>query len=194
MRECCIGIDRVCESCHKNFISKSRKGRFCSLACFRNQPIADRFHAKLRLEAETGCVLWLGKRDRKGYGRLKRGGKRRQVFAHRVAYELANGPIPHGMCVLHRCDNPSCVNPVHLFLGTVTDNDADKLAKGRQAKGETLSDKLTNRKVGEIRQRYAVGDITQQALADAYGVSQTLIGMIVRRAIWKHATSCQTPT
>ena len=77
----------------------------------------------------NGCVEWTGHVDRKGYGRVSIEG--RQVFAHRVAWELAHGPIPDGLCVLHHCDNPPCCNPAHLFLGTIRDNNLDMSAKGR---------------------------------------------------------------
>jgi len=75
---------------------------------------------------DTPCDEWDGPRDRDGYGRLSRGRR-----AHRVAWEEANGPIPDGMCVLHRCDNPPCRRLDHLFLGTVADNNRDKALKGR---------------------------------------------------------------
>jgi len=75
-------------------------------------------------------MLW---RDRQGYGRKKVGS--RTVLAHRHAWELANGLVPEGLCVLHRCDNPPCINPDHLFLGTRADNNADRDAKGRSKRG-----------------------------------------------------------
>lgn len=74
------------------------------------------------------CWIWTRCRDRRGYGRFSAKGHRR---AHRFSWALTNGPIPPGMCVLHRCDNPPCVNPAHLFVGTSNDNVADMMAKGR---------------------------------------------------------------
>lgn len=93
------------------------------------RPLADRFWEKVR--KTDGCWEWLAYTCKFGYGRI--GGVRGQVLdAHRVSWELHNGPIPEGICVLHHCDNPPCTNPDHLFLGTLSDNLADMYAKGRQ--------------------------------------------------------------
>jgi hypothetical protein len=75
------------------------------------------------------CWEWTGTRNQKGYGQIASGGCK--GMAHRIAWTLANGPIPDGLCVLHRCDNPPCINPAHLWLGTVADNNLDKKIKGR---------------------------------------------------------------
>lgn len=77
----------------------------------------------------SGCIEWNGSRLPKGYGQISVGGK--NVLTHRVAWELANGPIPNGLFVLHRCDNPPCINKECLFLGTKAENNADRAAKGR---------------------------------------------------------------
>lgn len=86
------------------------------------------------------CLEWSGYRDRKGYGQLRHAGRTR--FAHRVAWSAANGPIPDGLCVLHRCDNPSCVRADHLFLGTNADNVRDRDAKGRTPRGDASGSRL----------------------------------------------------
>ena len=100
----------------------------------KTKPIEQRLREKLVHNETTGCVEFAGSRDRKGYGRIgvQLGFCRHETrLAHRVAWELENGPIPDGLNVLHRCDNPPCCNTEHLFLGTLADNNKDMQAKGR---------------------------------------------------------------
>lgn len=94
----------------------------------------DKFHDSIEPATPDACWRWTGSTDAKGYGRVFHDGKYRA--AHRIAFALAYGPIPAGMFVCHRCDNPRCVNPNHLFLGTIQDNTADMVTKGRHARGE----------------------------------------------------------
>lgn len=109
----------------------------------------------------------------------------KRVKAHRKAWELLHGPIPDGLLVLHTCDNPPCIRPDHLFLGTHRDNQQDKWAKGR---GIVINNsiKLTESNVRAIRTRYATGTIRQIDLGKEYGVSQTAISAIVNRRTWTH--------
>lgn len=94
---------------------------------YKAKPIEKRFWHKVD---KTGdCWLWLGHKSSKGYGGVQVDGLSKK--AHRVAYELVNGPIPEGLYACHTCDNPSCVNPAHIFLGTQHENMADMVAKGR---------------------------------------------------------------
>lgn len=99
-------------------------------------PIADRFARKWIGEPNSGCWLWLGSIDRKGYGQIRvplaDGGNQLRVATH-VSVELHGGTVPPGMCVLHRCDVPGCVNPDHLFVGTFKDNTQDMIRKGRNS-------------------------------------------------------------
>jgi hypothetical protein len=110
----------------------------------------------------------------------------KMFLAHRVAWELVNGPIPEGLCVLHHCDNPPCVNVEHLFLGTLADNNADKVAKGRQAKGSAIARaKLTESDIPEIRRLLAVG-VLQSEIGRRYGVGHRLISKINLGKRWGH--------
>lgn len=136
--------------------------------------------------APSGCREWSGRRNSKGYGRLFVDGRR--WLAHRHAWVLANGPIPDGMFVLHRCDNPPCCEPSHLFLGTLADNNADRDRKGHHVSlsGERHGmSKLTGPDASEIRRLYAEGPASQYALAERFGVSQATISRVVRGVIWQ---------
>jgi hypothetical protein len=150
----------------------------------RNALPADRFRQYFRKSADPDdCWLWTGL-TKKGYGYFVINA--RQVRAHRFSYELVNGPIPDGYIVCHRCDNPACVNPAHLFLGTATINMADKMGKGREARGARIKKStLTDADIRVIRARYSAGE-TQRAIAADFGVTNKAVGYIVRRQTWTH--------
>jgi hypothetical protein len=113
--------------------------------------------------------------------------KNRMVLAHRKAFELANGATLSGGVVMHTCDTPRCCNPSHLRLGVSQDNTADKMAKNRQSKGESVgTSKLTEEKVRSIRSRYKFRSVTYKMLAKEYGVCVDLVQKIVRGFLWKH--------
>lgn len=136
-------------------------------------------------KSDNGCWLWIAHRDRYGYGGLHIRGCTLQ--SHRISWALANGLIPDGMCVLHRCDVRNCVNPAHLFLGTKGDNVADMAAKKRNARGVTQHlATLTDESVREIRHAYASGEANQSELGRRFGVTKENISCVVRRATWKH--------
>src|SRR5437899_1280361 len=147
------------------------------------QSLADRFwgnpvHPKIDYTGNPiGCWVWIAMTDSGGrrqfpYGVIRVNNKR--LKAHRVAWELTNGPIPEGLCVLHKCDNPPCVNPSHLFLGTKGDNFADAVQKGRLELSHTAEEqglhKLTWVEVREIRSKYERGGQTYKSLGKEYGV------------------------
>jgi hypothetical protein len=128
---------------------------------------------------DSGCWEWRGSLNTGGYGQLAIG-RERPGQAHRVAYEVWNGPIGD-MFVCHRCDNRKCMNPRHLFLGTPAENVQDMARKRRHPTGEYRADaKLTTADIEDIRRRYAAGGVLQRDLAVEYGVSQQLVSMIVR--------------
>jgi hypothetical protein len=151
--------------------------------------LADRFWEKV--ERTESCWLWKAARGRAGYGRLTKGGRSEGWYiASRLAWELTYGPIPDGMHVLHNCpggDNPTCVNPAHLRLGTDTDNSHDMVAKDRHTRGErSASAKLTDATVLEIRQRWQAENVTQRQLCSDYGISAAAMSMLLAGKTWKH--------
>lgn len=129
-------------------------------------------------------------RDRNGYAQvMRRGGRKntRHRKAHRFVWELYRGPIPEGMFVLHACDTPACVALDHLRLGTVADNNRDRVERGRSVAGERHhNSRLTDELVIEIRERHAAGGITLQELAAEYGVGRHAIWCVVKRKTWRH--------
>jgi len=154
---------------------------------------------------EDSCWLWMGHITPKGYGEFvgRRGGEKWKFRAHRVAYFLEYGVDPGSLWVLHKCDNPPCCNPKHLWLGNNTENNRDSSAKGRKKwkedhlwrqhpeavlRGERNGhSKLTETNVVEIRKLYAEG-LHKDEIAAKFGVTPTAIWYIVTRKTWKHVS------
>lgn len=141
----------------------------------------DRFLAQSVPEPASGCWLWHGPLVHGGYGHFRV--NRSKQYAHRFAYELYCGPIPAGLRVRHKCDNPGCVNPDHLILGTQLDNMADCIARGRFCRGEDKPwAKLTEAQVLEIRTL----SLPQRAIAALYGVGRSTIRQVLSGQTWAH--------
>ena len=147
----------------------------------------ERFWSKVDIDLNyNSCWEWTGYRNNYGYGKFRLGGK--ATSTHRVAYMFERGDIPKGMHVLHRCDNPPCVNPNHLFTGTHQDNMRDKESKnrGNRPKGSTHGRaKLTESDIPVIRERLA-NDDSGASIARDYGVSQSAINRIKLGKTWGH--------
>jgi hypothetical protein len=144
------------------------------------------FWNKVAKAGEDDCWLWTGAKITKGYGRLCRrkgtGKKQKAYLAHRISWSLANGDLSDDLLVCHHCDNPSCVNPKHLFVGTDADNCADKMAKGRG--GQTgrinkLGPQTPAYVVESIRHSYRMGE-TQQHIIKKFGIGENTVYHIVR--------------
>lgn len=169
--------------CQKHYDAARRSGRL-EISRLKSRSIKERLEQYSRLKVDTGCIEWFGDAHDSGYGKIWLNG--RTELAHRASWEEANKQsIPEGLCVLHKCDNPACINPEHLFLGTDADNVADMDAKGRRviSRGE----KIWGAKLKEADIPLILNDgRTQREIAADYGVSQSLIGLIKRGEIWRH--------
>jgi hypothetical protein len=173
--------------------------------------IVERLTSQLR-PAMNGCLEYIGSRSTKGYGRIRIEG--RYLAAHRVAYEAMVGPIPDGLWVLHRCDNPPCCNPKHLWIGTAEDNNRDRDLKGRHRHGtqprrlrvtgkrgpytwsagtrakwfdanRRHTAKLTAAQVAEMRTRRGSEGLSHEKLAKLFGVSKSQARDICNHKYWK---------
>lgn len=145
--------------------------------------MVDRFWSKVDRGRPDACWNWTAQIDRDGYGRFRYGGKKRG--AHQVSYMLCVGEIPEGLFVCHSCDNPRCVNPAHLWVGTALDNNRDKVRKGRGLDGEKNGRSvLSVRQIADVRRRYAAGGVLQRELAEELGITQVQVSRIVRHQQW----------
>lgn len=150
-------------------------------------PLLTRLENSYIPEPNSGCWLWLGLTNEKGYGLVyvRVGEKIRNRKAHRIRWEVHHGPIPEGLCVLHRCDVPGCVNPAHLFLGTLAENIADMVAKGRNRTGARKT--LNGAKLGEAEVRLIRSSTANgHDLAAELGVHWHSIWRIRTRRTWQH--------
>lgn len=146
--------------------------------------LSERFMAYVDKAGPNGCWLWTGGKSSHGYGAFRMFQPKRTVRAHRLSYEMHKGPIPSGLHVCHGCDNPGCVNPDHLWLGTPADNARDRDAKNRVQSGERhYAAKLTAADVADIIR--ASSGTTQDALASKFGITQSAVSHIVSGRRWK---------
>lgn len=193
-------IPRNCAHCSKPFLAfgyqiRAGQGRFCSHGCAatlqwanytpkpkpqrepRIKPSpSERFWSKV--QKSNDCWVWTGRKTKFGYGMASI--KRRRIDTHRLSWEMHNGLIPKGMCVLHKCDNPPCVRPDHLFLGTQKDNVNDMVQK------ERATSSLCAKDVREIRALYAGGGVTMKAIGAQFGIHKGTVRGIIKRLRWAH--------
>lgn len=181
---------------HPGCTSESKHLGFCNMHYIRQHkgkpmdrkrmkgPLLLRFPQNFTKGKEDECWPWIGWFNQNGYGQIKDGHK--HLLAHRVAYALNIGDIPNGMCVLHKCDNPACVNPNHLRLGTKKENNLDKVIRDRCAKGQATNiAKITPEQVVEIRTRRCAGE-TLSSIGKDFGLGTSQIWRITKNQSWTH--------
>jgi len=210
-------LTKSCEHCAKKFHNRRPSGRviepykwkttkYCSRECKVaasvgreahnkgvKEDIKKRFlrHVKKNVGSNK-CWEWQGSRSDAGYGYFQVDGIK--MLAHRVSFKIFKGEIPegkgfHGFCVCHTCDNPPCVRPSHLFLGTQRVNIEDRDKKNRRSAligDEHGMSKLIDRDVLSIREIFKLGEYTQKEIGEMFGVSGALVSRIVNRKNWTH--------
>lgn len=152
-----------------------------------------RFNAKVKKGPPGECWEWTAGRDDKGYGQVRFGPfgefkKTTGFMAHRIAYFLSTGVDPASLCVCHRCDNPPCCNPAHLFLGTVKDNSVDMVSKGRGINGECHPFTPKHFSANDaylMREMWLSGLFAQHKIASAFGLSRSVACMIINGKSWR---------
>lgn len=163
------------------------KDFFCNIKCASDYkkgiPIKQRLE-KFTVKSDSGCWIWVGSKTKLGYGKLTVSNK--TTLAHRASWACTYGEIPDGMCVLHKCDNPKCINPKHLFLGTYFDNTRDMISKGRKSPTHCEFSgvaKVNADQVSKIRERLLMGDVQSQIGID-FGLTQSAISRIKTKSNW----------
>lgn len=157
---------------------------------YMRAPLAVRFWTKVRKAGDEDCWEWLANSGPKGYGLMFVGhnvlGLPLTARAHRIAWALTFGPVPAGLHVCHSCDNTSCVNPRHLFVGTNADNHEDRMRKGKIVRGtHNGRAKMTEEQVLSMRRRYSAGGVTVAALAREAGVRHCCAWNALMGVTWK---------
>lgn len=180
--QCACGTEKVLH--RHNLVG----GRTSSCGCVNDRSVEERFWEKVERRKPDECWPWLGS-TAGGYGRLfsMEDGQRKVVAASRLSYEIANGLIPKGMEVLHECDNPPCVNPKHLHLGTHADN-MKEASERRRFKNHVRGSRhhnavLTPAKARAVRRRRVAGE-SLRSIAASYGVSKTTVQRVLKGVTW----------
>jgi hypothetical protein len=152
------------------------------------RPLAERFWPKVIKTSDGGCWLWTAATNQRGYGVINLGPRGSGIaLAHRVAWQLCGYPaISDGLFLCHKCDQPACVNPDHLFTGTHNENMADMMRKGRSVRGEDRADAKLS--AADVREVFALSKrgVSQYRIADQFGVCQPHISRVLSGQVWSH--------
>lgn len=177
----------LCNTHYNQMRVAGRLEEFSKAASRPKVPLFERFKTIGWTVTDNDCWEWNGSRNARGYGQINSGRKSKSgnylpVLAPRVAWSMAYGELSSEQVVCHKCDNPKCVNPKHLFLGTRADNNADMAKKGRTLNGEYRPQaKLSDLDIALIRETYASGKYSQAQVAKMFSISASHVSMVVNR-------------
>ena len=151
------------------------------IICNNIEDYSKRFWSKVEIRDEDQCWEWQYGKQGKGYGSVGIGAGK-TALAHRVAYQLVNGEFPNELCTLHKCDNRNCVNPSHLFLGTIQDNNRDMVLKGRN---KLPAPKLDMDKVKRMRELFTSGNISYCKIAEEFNITRGWAKKVIKGDYWR---------
>lgn len=186
-RSPCQSIPKVCShKCQGKLVKNWRSNHGFSWDNLTEDQLLFQLNVSFneRVEKTDGCWIWKGSKISRGYGSFHSDGYGKRISAHRLSWKLHKGEIPKGLVIRHKCNNPICVNPDHLLLGTLKDNSRDRIEAGNSCKGiKNTKSKLNEKQVTEIKNSLKLGE---KGIAKKYGISRSTICSIKQNRTWNH--------